>query len=89
MYIGSTGPRGLHQLLWEVLDNSIDEAQAGAADKVTVVSMLFTTVARVQALAGAIQRVATSHSLLHAAGTQVMVEVDLASGWVTVADNGR
>jgi DNA gyrase subunit B len=52
MYIGSTGPRGLHQLLGEVLDNSIDEVQAGAADK-------------------------------------VMVEVDLASGWVTVADNGR
>lgn len=52
MYIGSTGPRGLHQLLWEVLDNSIDEVQAGAADK-------------------------------------VMVEVDLTSGWVTVADNGR
>ena len=36
MYIGSTGPRGLHQLLWEVLDNSIDEVQAGAATRVLV-----------------------------------------------------
>jgi hypothetical protein len=36
MYIGSTGPRGLHQLLWEVLDNSIDEVQAGAASRILV-----------------------------------------------------
>ena len=26
MYIGSTGPNGLHHLIWEVLDNSVDEA---------------------------------------------------------------
>jgi DNA gyrase/topoisomerase IV subunit B len=36
MYIGSTGSRGLHQLLWEVLDNSVDEAQAGHATRVDV-----------------------------------------------------
>ena len=36
MYIGSTGPRGLHHLVWEVVDNSVDEAMAGFADKVKV-----------------------------------------------------
>ena len=36
MYIGSTGERGLHHLVWEVVDNSVDEAMAGHADKVTV-----------------------------------------------------
>ena len=36
MYIGSTGPRGLHHLVYEVVDNSVDEAIAGHASKVTV-----------------------------------------------------
>lgn len=36
MYIGSTGPRGLHHLLWEVLDNAVDEVQGGFGDHVTV-----------------------------------------------------
>lgn len=36
MYIGSTGPRGLHHLIWEVVDNSVDEAMAGYASKVIV-----------------------------------------------------
>ena len=36
MYIGSTGPRGLHHLIWEVVDNSLDEAMAGYAKNVTI-----------------------------------------------------
>ena len=36
MYIGTTGPRGLHHLIWEVVDNSIDEAMAGFATRIDV-----------------------------------------------------
>ena len=36
MYIGSTGSRGLHHLLWEIVDNAIDEAANGYADEILV-----------------------------------------------------
>ncbi len=44
MYIGGTGADGLHHLIWEILDNSIDEAMAGYAKDITVEILDDTTV---------------------------------------------
>ena len=36
MYIGSTGERGLHHLIWEIVDNGVDEALAGVCDRIVL-----------------------------------------------------
>src|SRR5215471_19059606 len=36
MYIGSTGERGLHHLIWEIVNNSVDEALAGYCDRIVL-----------------------------------------------------
>ena len=46
MYIGSTGERGLHHLVWEIVDNSVDEALAGYCDRVDVTLLADGGVAR-------------------------------------------
>ena len=36
MYIGTTGVKGLHHLLWEIVDNAVDEATNGFADRIEI-----------------------------------------------------
>ena len=43
MYIGSTGPRGLHHLVYEIVDNSVDEALAGYASPVSYTHLTLPT----------------------------------------------
>ena len=45
MYIGNTASEGLHHLIWEVVDNAIDEAMAGRCDEITVTLLPDSTVA--------------------------------------------
>lgn len=37
MYIGTTGPKGLHHILWEIVDNSMDEIANGFGDRIDIV----------------------------------------------------
>ena len=37
MYIGDVGERGLHHLIWEILDNAVDEHMAGHADRISII----------------------------------------------------
>ena len=48
MYVGSTGPRGLHHLVYEVVDNSVDEAMAGEATRIDVTLLAAEIRARLQ-----------------------------------------
>ena len=41
MYIGDTGKKGLHHLVWEILDNSVDEHMAGHCSKIDVIISRF------------------------------------------------
>ena len=47
MYIGSTGPSGLHHLIWEAVDNSVDEAMAGYCTRIAV-TLLAASVWRIE-----------------------------------------
>ena len=42
MYIGSTGARGLHHLIWEILDNGIDEHLAGFCEQIDITILIIT-----------------------------------------------
>ena len=70
MYIGSTGERGLHHLVTEVVDNSVDEAMAGFAGQITVTL-------RDDGLSPSSTTAAASRSMMHPVEQRPAVEVVL------------
>ena len=66
MYIGSTGPRGLHHLVYEIVDNAIDEALAGYCDRIDV-RILPGDIIGVQHQTG-LPAVTVVYTILHAGG---------------------
>ena len=72
MYIGSTGTRGLHHLIYEVMDNSVDEALAGEADHVDIVIHPDNSVT-VTLLSGWIAISTWSHSPASASSTELSI----------------
>ena len=79
MYIGSTGSRGLHHLLWEIVDNAIDEVANGYARSVRVFMPAVSSITRITATPAAFMASALRLSMRSPNG--------LSSRWRPAAEN--